>query len=106
MRHRSDGNRQGIVDALRAVGCVVRDIGTPVDLLVAVPRIFLAGSFGPPPHWLPMEIKRPPGPRGGMKDRGHTDDQKVFIMECDKLGLRVCTVDSPEAALRAIGVMK
>ena len=95
-----DGNQAAIVAALRKAGCLVYPIRRPVDLMVGVPGDFRDDG----PEWLPMEIKLPPGPQGGVSHAEHTPAQKVFIMECDKLGLRVCTVDSPEAALRAIGV--
>ena len=98
-----DGNKADIVKALRKARCLVIDARRPLDLWVGVPGGYrLSGN----PWWLPMEIKMPPGPQGGISHAEHTPAQKVFIMECDKLGLRMVTVDSPEAALRAIGVMK
>jgi hypothetical protein len=90
---RADSNRQAIVDALRAAGASVYDIRRPVDLLVG----FQGKTIG-------IEIKRPPGPRGGVSGRKHTKAQSEFMR--DWKGGSVATVDSPEAALRAIGALK
>jgi hypothetical protein len=90
---RSDSNRQAIVDALRTAGAVVYDLRRPVDLLVA-----FRGNT------ILVEIKRPAGPRGGTAGRKHTKAQSEFMATW--VGGPVATVDSPEAALRAIGVLK
>lgn len=90
---RADANRDQIVIALRAAGASVYDLRRPVDLLV--------GFRG---QTLPMEIKRPPGPKGGTKGRKHTKAQASFLASWN--GGPVATVDGPEAALRAIGALK
>ena len=90
---RADGNRQAIVEALRAAGAVVYDLRRPVDLLVA-----FRGQT------ILIEIKRPPGPKGGTAGRKHTKAQSDFLATW--VGGPVATVDSPSAALRAIGVLK
>lgn len=89
---RSDSNRKAIVDALRAVGAVVYDSRRPVDLLVGFRRT-----------WHLLEIKMPPGPRGGTSGRDHTPAQKKFIAEALANECPVHTVSTPEEALRAIG---
>lgn len=89
---RSDANRDQIVIALRAAGASVYDLRRPVDLLV--------GFRG---QTLPMEIKRPPGPKGGLAGRKHTKAQASFLATW--CGGPVATVDGPEAALRAIGAI-
>jgi len=40
-QHRTDHNQADIIKALRACGCVVHDIGRPVDLLVG----FRGGTY-------------------------------------------------------------
>ena len=86
---RADENQLRIVRALEGIGCSVHDLRTPVDLLVG-----LAGQS------LLIEVKRPPGPRGGTSDRTHTPAQAKFLQSWR--GGPVATVDSPEAAIRAI----
>jgi len=51
-----------------------------------------------------MELKMPPGPRGGMKGRKHTPAQSLFLQGWN--GGPVATVDCVDAALRAVGVLK
>jgi hypothetical protein len=89
---RTDANKLDIVSALRSIGCTVYDLKMPVDLLVG-----RAGCT------LLLEIKRPPGPKGGMKDRDHTPAQKSFLASWN--GGPVATVDSVDSALRAAGVL-
>jgi hypothetical protein len=82
---RKDPNQSEIVAALREFGCVVWDIGWPVDLLVRPPR----GT-----HWLPMEVKNP------LVKWALTEDQVQFTMlagECP-----VAVVTDVESALRAV----
>jgi hypothetical protein len=62
-----DGNEPQIVEALRRGGASVHRIDTPCDLLVGI-----AGRT----HL--VEVKRPLGPKGGMKDRNLTPDQRRF----------------------------
>lgn len=90
---RADSNKAEIVRALRDAGCSVYDLRKPLDLLVG-----LAGST------LLMEIKRPPGPRGGISDRKHTPAQLAFLQGWN--GGPVATVDSAQAAVRAVGMLK
>jgi hypothetical protein len=83
---RVDANQTQIVSALRAAGAYVWVIGLPVDLLV--------GYNG---HTFLVEIK--------------TDSKKRLTkLQADFFenwsGSTVCRVDSPEAALRMIGIIK
>lgn len=82
---RVDANQTQIVSALRAAGAYVWIIGLPVDLLVGY------GNH----TWL-MECKS--GPRKHLT--ALQDD--FFKNWC---GGTLCRVDSPEAALRMIGVI-
>jgi len=83
---RVDANQQAIVAALRAVGCYVWIIGLPVDLLVGYKNwTFL------------MEIKT-------------TSKKRLTGLQADFFekwcGGTLARIDSPEAALRMIGVVK
>ena len=88
MRHaaRVDANQQAIVAALRAAGAYVWIIGLPVDLLV--------GYKG---HTFLVEIKRT------AKSR-FTPLQQDFFESWG--GGTLARIDSPDAALRMIGVLK
>lgn len=81
---RVDANQEQIVSALRAAGAYVWIIGLPVDLMVGYNR-----------RTILMEIKN--GPRKRL-----TKLQEDFFENW--IGGTLCRVDSPEAALRAIGV--
>ena len=83
---RVDANQTQIVSALRAAGAYVWIIGLPVDLLV--------GYKG---HSFLMEVK------DGSSKR-LTKLQADFFENWS--GSTLCRVDSPEAALRMIGVVK
>lgn len=83
---RVDANQEQIVSALRAAGAYVWIIGLPVDLLV--------GYKG---HSFLMEVK------DGSSKR-LTRLQADFFENWS--GSTLCRVDSPEAALRMIGVVK
>jgi len=83
---RVDANQMQIVSALRAAGAYVWIIGLPVDLLV--------GYRG---HTFLVECK------SGSKKR-FTALQADFFENWG--GSTLCRVDSPEAALRMIGVVK
>jgi hypothetical protein len=87
MRHaaRVDANQQAIVAALRSAGCYVWIIGLPVDLLI--------GYKG---HTFLMEIKT-------TSKKRLTGLQATFFEKWT--GGTLCRVDSPEAALRMIGVV-
>jgi hypothetical protein len=83
---RVDANQDQIVSALRAAGAYVWIIGLPVDLLVGYKN-----------HTFLVEIK--------------TDSKKKFTkLQTDFFenwsGSTLCRIDSPEAALRMIGVVK
>jgi hypothetical protein len=83
---RVDANQDQIVSGLRAAGAYVWIIGLPVDLLV--------GYKG---HTFLVEIK--------------TDNKKKFTkLQTDFFenwsGSTLARIDSPEAALRMIGVVK
>ena len=83
---RVDANQDAIVAALRAAGAYVWIISLPVDLLV---------GYGN--HSYLMEIKR--DAKAPM-----TALQRDFFENW--IGGTLCRVDSPDAALRMIGVIK
>jgi len=83
---RVDANQEAIVSALRAAGAYVWIIGLPVDLLVGFRN-----------HTYLMEIKV--GPKKKL-----TALQEDFFSNW--FGGTLCRVDGPEAALRAIGVLR
>ena len=83
---RVDANQDQIVSALRAAGAYVWVIGLPVDLLV--------GYKG---HTFLVEVKN--GPK-----RRLTALQADFFENWS--GSTLARIDSPEAALRMIGVVK
>jgi hypothetical protein len=83
---RVDATQEQIVSALRAAGAYVWIIGLPVDLLVGYKN-----------HTWLMECKS--GPRKRL-----TGLQADFFEIWG--GSTLCRVDSPEAALRMIGVIK
>jgi len=82
---RVDENQAAIVQALRAAGAYVWIIGLPVDLLV-----------GYKDRTLLMEVKT-------------TSKKRLTGLQADFfekwMGGTLCRVDSPEAALRMIGVI-
>jgi len=88
MRHakRTDENQQAIVQVLRDAGAYVWIISLPVDLLV-----------GYKSHTFLVEIKT------GARKR-LTDLQADFFENWS--GSTLARVDSPEAALRMIGILK
>jgi hypothetical protein len=83
---RVDANQEAVVSALRAAGAYVWVIGLPVDLLVGFRN-----------HTYLMEIKV--GPK-----------KKLTLLQEDFFdnwfGGTLCRVDGPEAALRAIGMLR
>ena len=83
---RVDANQEQIVSALRAAGAYVWIIGLPVDLLVGYKN-----------HTFVVEIKD--GPK-----RRLTNLQEEFFKNWT--GGTLARIDSPEAALRMIGVIK
>jgi hypothetical protein len=87
MRHaaRVDANQAAIVQALRDAGAYVWIIGLPVDLLV-----------GYKDRTLLMEVKT-------TSKKRLTGLQATFFEKWT--GGTLCRVDSPEAALRMIGVI-
>jgi len=82
---RVDANQDQIVSALRAAGAVVWIIGLPVDLLVGFKN-----------HTFLVEIKT-------------TSKKRLTKLQTDFFenwtGGTLCRIDSPEAALRMIGVL-
>lgn len=82
---RIDANKDQVVSALRAAGAYVWDLKLPVDLLVGYNGVTIL-----------MEIKRD-------NKAKFTPLQRRFFEEW--LGGTLCRVDSPDAALRAIGAM-
>jgi hypothetical protein len=87
---RVDANQDAVISALRAAGASVLVIGQPVDLLVG-----LAGRT------LLMEVKNPDS-RYGKK--GANENQQSFMSTWN--GGPVSLVDGPDAALRALGVIR
>jgi hypothetical protein len=83
---RVDANQTQIVSALRAAGAYVWIIGLPVDLLVGYKN-----------HTFLVELKS--GPRKRL-----TKLQADFFENWS--GSTLARIDSPEAALRMIGVVK
>ena len=83
---RVDATQESIVSALRAAGAYVWVIGLPVDLLV--------GYKG---HTFCVEVKSGPSKR-------LTKLQADFFENWS--GSTLARIDSPEAALRMIGVVK
>ena len=85
-----DANQGEIVSALQAAGCSVFVAGRPVDLIVGARNVTIL-----------MEVKNPKTSYGR---RGANSNQSRFME--DWRGGPVAIVDSPEAALRAVGVVK
>jgi hypothetical protein len=83
---RVDANQEAIVSALRGAGAYVWIIGLPVDLLVGYKN-----------HTFLVELKS--GPRKRL-----TKLQADFFDNWS--GSTLARIDSPEAALRMIGVVK
>jgi hypothetical protein len=83
---RVDANQDAIVAALRAAGAYVWIIGLPVDLLVGYNN-----------HTFLVEIKRDSKAR-------FTPLQAEFFENW--IGGTLARIDSPDAALRMIGVLK
>ena len=89
-----DANQTAVVSALRAAGATVQSLAAVGD---GVPDL-LVGYRG---HTLLFEVKdgqKPPS------QRRLTDDQQKW--HAAWTGGTLCIVDGPEAALRAIGVIK
>jgi hypothetical protein len=51
----------------------------------------LDGWVGWQGRWIPVEIKRPPGPRGGLSGRHYTPTQVDFMRLCAEKHLPVYT---------------
>ena len=83
---RVDANQEQIVSVLRAAGAVVWIIGLPVDLLVGYKN-----------HTFLVEVKT------DSKKRLTKLQAEFFENWC---GGTLARIDSPEAALRMIGVVK
>jgi len=82
---RVDANQQAIVKALRDAGAYVWIIGLPVDLLVGYKN-----------HTFLVEVK------DGSKKRLTAQQEDFFL---NWTGGTLARIDSPEAALRMIGVV-
>jgi hypothetical protein len=95
---RRDPGEAPIVAALRAAGCLVKQLSETdlPDLLVG-----LRGRF------VLVEVKEPAGPKGGTSKKGQKlrEGQRIFAMTCHALGLPVHVAHSPEEALRALGLL-
>ena len=87
---RVDANQGQIVSALEAVGASVLVIGYPVDLLIGIANKTML-----------MEVKNPNSRYG---KQGANANQREFMKTWR--GGPVALVDGPEAALKAIGVLK
>lgn len=87
---RVDENQAAIVSALRAAGASVALIGWPIDAVVGIRQ-----------QTILMEFKNPDS-RYGKK--GANENQQSFMATWN--GGPVALVDGPEAALRAIGMLK
>jgi len=89
-----DANQAQVIEALRAAGARVWVLRQPVDLLI--------GFRG---QTMLMEVKNPNSARGKAEmKKGGNKNQVEF--KARWLGGTVATVDGPEAALRAIGVIQ
>lgn len=91
---RCDTNHSGIVKALRACGCSVQSLaplgrGCP-DLLVGVSGRDLL-----------IEVKREPGPRGGLAHRVRSEEQEAWAARWR--GSRVLVVRTIDEAISAVG---
>ena len=88
---RVDANQTAVISALKAAGADVKVIGQPLDLLV--------GCGTEKRRTMLMEVKIP----GGK----HTKAQVKFLEEWEPyVGVTIATVDGPEAALRALNVLR
>lgn len=65
-----DRDAPEVAKKLRAAGATVRHIGDPLDLLVGLDGVTML-----------VEVKQPPGPKGGTSDHGQklTENQVEFI---------------------------
>lgn len=93
---RTDQNHAAIVRALKAAGCSVWDTsalghGAP-DLVVGRGRATFL-----------LEVKRPPGPRGGTSDDGQHQSEIQRLWALLWRGSQVCVVTTVDEALRAVG---
>lgn len=89
---RTDANHTAIIKAMRQLGAYVIDTSALPKFVDAV-----AGFRG---HTFLVEIKRPPGPKGGTSGRHLTPDQAKLHAEWT--GGTLVLMDSPEAAVRAL----
>lgn len=87
---RVDANQAQIISALESAHALVEVIDRPVDLLVG-----FAGRF------MLMEVKNPNSRYGKA---GLNQGQKRFFEQWE--GYPLAQVDSPEAALRALNILK
>lgn len=87
---RVDANQAQVISALEAAGAKVMVIGKPVDLLVGFNRRFAL-----------FEVKD--GAKYASQRKKTALQQRFFELY---EGYPVCLVDGPEAAIRALNVLK
>ena len=85
-----DANETEIVDALRCIGASVYRLDVPCDVIVGFRRC----------NYL-IEIKLPPGPKGGTSHSSLTEDQADFQRIWRGQFAVVRSVDEAFAAIRA-----
>ena len=79
---RKDDNQKTIVDGLRAAGysvSVLNDEALP-DLLIGGTGRCPNCNHTQPTNWT-LEVKRQPGPRGGLKGRTLTPEQLIWFRD-------------------------
>lgn len=87
---RTDANQTAVISALEAAGATVLVVGKPLDLLVGIRSQFML-----------IEVK------DGAKVKSAQKPTKAQVKFFERFpGYPWAIVDGPEAALRAIGVMK
>lgn len=87
---RTDANQTAVISALEAAGATVLVVGKPLDLLVGIRNQFML-----------IEVK------DGSKVKSAQKPTKAQVKFFERFpGHPWAIVDGPEAALRAIGVMK
>ena len=91
VRWQRDSNEPAIVMALVRAGATVVKLDTPCDLLVG----FRGETYL-------LEVKRPPGPRGGTHNRKLSASQEKFVSMWN--GAPIHVVTSAEQALDVLGV--
>lgn len=88
-----DRNEKQIVMALVRAGATVIRLEQPCDLLI--------GHKG---ETLLVEVKRPPGPRGGTANRTLTKSQREFVATWQGSPLHVVTSEAEALALLGVTI--